>query len=84
MSLQVCPHCGAKAITWTVDEDVSPFTRWICGRCGYVAEEDEKQEGDCPRCASTRSCRLVKDRAGYHRWCYACGLFESTPETFVG
>lgn len=81
MSQQICPECGQKKITWSIDEEVSPFTLWFCWACKYSAEEDEKREGDCPRCGS-KWCSLVKDEDGFHRWCTTCGLFESTTETF--
>ena len=82
MSLQICPKCGVMAITWFLDEDVSPFTLWTCSSCGYTIEEDEKRKYDCLRCASAKGCLLVKDKEGFYRWCSACGLFESTTETF--
>ena len=84
MSVQICPHCGAKAITWSLDTDASPLTQWRCNGCNYLAQEDEAQQADCPRCATAKSYLLIKDVAGFHRWCYACGRFDSTAETFDG
>jgi transcription elongation factor Elf1 len=82
MSLQVCPRCGVKRATWSTDEEESPWTRWYCNNCGYFAEEDETQKADCPRCAAKRSCILLRDSDGFHRWCSVCGRFESTGESF--
>src|SRR5271166_2665857 len=83
MSLQVCPNCAVKAITWSIDEQKSPLTEWWCRSCGYSAAEDETRETDCPRCATARAYMLVKDEGGFHRWCSAGGLFESTTESFA-
>ncbi len=83
MACQVCPKCRVKHITWSIDEDASPWTKWYCGNCGYFAEEDESRESDCPHCASTRSWLLVKDIDGFHRWCCICGAFENTTESFI-
>ena len=83
MSLQVCPKCGVKHITWSIDPEESPLTEWRCGSCGYEAQEDETRERDCPRCATKRSSVLVKDSDGFHRWCSACGFFECTAESFA-
>jgi DNA-directed RNA polymerase subunit RPC12/RpoP len=81
MSLQVCPACGERAITWSVDEDEQPWTRWWCGRCGYKADEDEQQEEVCPHCGQ-KARLLLRDSNGFHRWCANCGLFEATEESF--
>jgi hypothetical protein len=80
---QVCPKCGAKHLTWSIDSDTSRFTQWRCGNCSYTAHEDETREADCPRCAAARSSMLLKDSKGFHRWCSQCGCFESTTESFA-
>jgi hypothetical protein len=68
---------------WSLDEDVSPFTQWHCGSCGYHALEDEAKEADCSRCGVQLSMLLLKDKESTRRWCSACGMFESSKEAFA-
>ena len=82
MSLQVCPKCGVRQITWWIDDEESPRTQWLCSECGYKAEEDESMSKDCSRCHDQKSSLLVRDEQGYHRWCKACGFFAETDDTF--
>jgi hypothetical protein len=82
MALQICPKCRVKATTWSIDEEESPWTEWWCRHCKDVMEEDEAQNGDCPQCGSERSCHLVRDKEGFHRWCCRCGLFVPTTDRF--
>jgi transcription elongation factor Elf1 len=82
MALQICPKCKVKDFTWQIDEELSPLTQWICGSCGYIAEENETFIQDCPRCAAKKSSSLLKDSENYHRWCWICGAFEATKESF--
>jgi hypothetical protein len=84
MTAQVCPRCKVEAVIWSLDEDVSPFTQWRCVACGYVAEEDEAYERACSHCGSDRSSLLIRDTAGFHRWCCTCSSFEATTESFAG
>jgi hypothetical protein len=83
MAIQICPKCGVKAITWSIDEEASPLTNWGCRGCGHVAEEDESRAVNCPRCSAEKMFALVKDCDGFHRWCCSCGSFENTLETFA-
>jgi hypothetical protein len=83
MSAQVCPHCKACSFVWSLDEDVSPLTKWHCVTCKYTVKEDEAQERTCAHCGTERSSLLLRDAAGIHRWCCTCGIFEETMEPFV-
>jgi transcription elongation factor Elf1 len=82
MTTQICPKCGKNGMTWYIDHDVSRFTLWRCGSCGYHAEEDEDGMTDCPRCDAEKSLLLMRDHEGVHEWCHRCGLFESTDRGF--
>lgn len=82
MSAQICPRCQVRHFIWWIDEELSPFTQWVCGNCHYTAEENEKRIADCSHCAANASLSLMNDDTGPKRWCSACGLFEATSETF--
>lgn len=79
MSVQFCPKCQIESITWYRVEQ-PPRTQWLCSQCGYTAEEDEKQEADCPYCQEKKHFLLIKDSDGSHRWCCNCKRFESSNE----
>ena len=83
MTAQVCPTCCAQHMTWSLDEEVSPYTQWYCGACGYYAEEDEAKEADCSRCGAARSMLLLKDNEAVRKWCSSCGMFELSNEAFT-
>lgn len=83
MSAQVCPSCKVCAFVWSLDEVVSPLTKWHCATCKYSVEEDEAREQTCAHCGSERSSLLVRDDAGTHRWCCTCGSFETSTESFA-
>jgi len=83
MSLHICPKCTHEAITWSLDEESSPYTQWRCGHCHYLAEENEQKESSCPCCASPSGCLLLRDSSGVHRWCVSCGRFDGTEELFT-
>jgi|GEM_PF-1646891 len=84
MAYGICPSCKLKRIAYSSpDPEEFPWTQWRCGHCGYLAEEDERQERGCPHCRSTTfGSLLIKDRQGFHRWCCACGSFEDTLDSF--
>lgn len=82
MSLQICPNCKTKNITWSIDEEESSLTLWRCDSCGYEAYEDETRIIDCPACGTEKMNMLIKDAEGFHRWCCLCNLFEETDERF--
>lgn len=82
MSVQICPKCGQRQMTWSMDEEVSKFTLWWCNSCRYAAEEDETKIANCPACNAERGLSILKGRDGFHQWCYRCGLFATTDQTF--
>jgi len=72
MSLQFCPKCDRRAMTWSVDEEASPLTQWHCSLCRYSAEEDESRESTCPSCGSEKSYLLLSDTAGVFWFYFKC------------
>lgn len=82
MAEQICPKCKNETVTWAIDEEESRFTRWHCRSCDFWAEEDESREYDCARCGTLRASLLLRYREKFYRWCYKCGSFENTDESF--
>lgn len=74
MSVHLCPNCGRRGMTWSIDEEVSPLTQWYCSVCRYSAQEDESRESTCPACASEKSYLLLSDAIGTFQFCVKCQL----------
>jgi hypothetical protein len=78
MSLQICPKCRTKSITWFIDEEASPYTIWDCSSCSYTAQEDETKVSDCPKCGSKKGLVFIRDAQGFQHWCPECSYFHSS------
>jgi len=76
MSLQLCPQCHQKSITWSIDEERSPLTQWWCNQCHYLAMEDENKMSLCTHCGRDKASLFLTDSTGHHRWCPQCQHFE--------
>ena len=56
MTPQLCPACGRRAMTWSIQSDDGRGpTSWGCSLCRFAAEEDESQERDCPKCGGEKA-----------------------------
>ena len=72
MSLQLCPSCGRRSMTWSIDEEVSPLTPWYCSFCRYSALEDESREPTGPTCGAEKSYLLRFDSTDSFLYCFTC------------
>jgi ssDNA-binding Zn-finger/Zn-ribbon topoisomerase 1 len=72
MAVQLCPNCGQRGMTWSIDEEVSPRTQWYCSLCRYSAFEDESRESTCPACGCEKSSLLLSDATGTFWFCIRC------------
>jgi ssDNA-binding Zn-finger/Zn-ribbon topoisomerase 1 len=72
MSLQICPKCGRRGMTWSIDEEVSPLTQWDCSLFRYSVQQDESRESTCPACGTENSYLLLSDTSGAFWFCLTC------------
>jgi RNA polymerase subunit RPABC4/transcription elongation factor Spt4 len=82
MSAHVCPNCGRRGFTWTVDEERDAPTQWHCSLCRYVAAEDETRALTCPACGTAEGRLLLAGPEGTFRFCVHCQ--SRTPDTESG
>lgn len=78
MATQICPNCGRNAITWSVDEEESPFTFWGCNECLYHAYEDELKARVCGVCGKTNEMYMM-DEVKTYWWCCTCNHVTEIP-----
>ena len=72
MAVHACPNCGRRGLTWSVDEEVSPFTQWYCPLCDYSASEDESRAVTCNACGAEKMRLLLSDAGASFWFCLAC------------
>lgn len=75
MAEQICPKCKVQTITWSIDEEETPLTKWGCRNCGYVAYEDESLERICSYCGTKNEMRL-DDGQNQYWWCCKCNTIK--------
>jgi len=82
MATHPCPKCNANAFTWSIQDETERLTNWTCASCGYTADEDETKKTTCGHCGQEHGSIFLRDSQGFHRWCFRCGRFAATDETF--
>ncbi len=75
MALQKCLKCHQLAMTWGIDEELSPYTFWYCINCDeIIAWEDEKKAKFCSICGVNYGQAMLymwNDKATFY-YCMKC------------